>query len=701
MELTSRQRKALSFLLRDGGEATLAELAAKIGVSSRTVHRELAAVAPLLFSSFGLVLSGKSGRGLRIEGERASIEACLNEISQESAAARPASGRRAFLAAAILDSGEGIKLLALSTDLAAPIAAVRGELESLRPWLHSHGLRLTLRRGLGVRLEGGEASLRRAWCALICGELGDDGLLDLIRAGDEAVTSGPEHPSFRDFVGRRLGPATLRLAESLLSSLPKGSLPPLALSDYLGLVVLLAVAAARLREGHACGEDGADGMADGPPPAAAILMADAATRAFGVVFGPPETAALGLHLRGSKPESAAEDILDGAGIDGLEAVGALVRECDRITGKAFGEDRLLRDGLLAHWPPALFRLRHGLPVHNPLLGRIRTAYSGLFDAVAEAAASVLPGIAVPDEEIAYLVLHFGSSVERRERGRSRFRALVVCSAGIGSAQMLASRLRAEFPEIEVVANVSWFDIKDLPRESYDFLVSTVPLPLERQAYVLVNPLLDAEGVEEVRAAISERERSLRAGQSAGMAGAAGGVLPAAPGGDLIRFLGAGMSMLEGIRVFPGAVRGEGWEGLLHNALSRCSAAGLVQDPSAALADLAERSKDGGILLPGGRVLFLHARTASAPRASFSVHALDAPVGDAPGGRRVEARLVALMLAPPSTSAEIQSILNEISVSLLDPATEAILGEVDEAALRAYYARCLDRYIRSNQAQGDR
>lgn len=691
MELTSRQRAALTLLLRGGGETTLAQLAMRIGVSSRTVHRELSAIAPALKAAYGLILEGRSGRGLRIEGESAGVEACLRELETTVPRTQPAAERRALLAASLLDSSEGVKLFALSSDLASPTAVVRDDLERLRPWFLSHGLRLVLKRGLGVILEGSEEAVRRAYCALIVEQLGDEGLLSRLRVGD-----GEEAPAtaFSAWVLTRFGASSLKTAEAVLGGLPKASLPPLALSDYLGLVVHLAVAAARLSQGRRLAVPASP---DSQALASAVRVAEAASRAFGLDFGAGEVEALGFFIRGARLESADGDILEGVGIDGLEAVKALIGECARTTGRPFEGDRLLRDGLLAHWPPALFRLRHGLPIRNPLLERIRSGYPELFAAVSESLAALLPGIEVPADEIAYLVLHFGSSVERREKGRNRFRALVVCSAGIGSAHMLASRLRAEFPEIEVVANVSWFDLKDLSRQTYDFLVSTVPLPLPASDYVLVSALLDEDGVRAVREAIVLRERSIREGRApAGMEG---------PGeddsarGDITRYLGAGLAMLEGIRALRQVEAGQDWEGLLVPILDRLDEAGLLFDRARALGDLRERSRDGGIPLPGARLLFLHARTSGVERPSFVLMSLaGGPVRD-PGGKALGSDFVVLLLAPPRTSPETQAILNEMSVSLLDPQTSETLLSADEAAIRAYYARSLDRYIRSAPAQG--
>ena len=75
--------------------------------------------------------------------------------------------------------------------------------------------------------------------------------------------------------------------------------------------------------------------------------------------------------------------------------------------------------------------------------------------------------------------------------------------------MLASRIRAELPEIDIVANLSWFDVKDSIRTDWDILVSTIPLPLPADDYILVNPLLDTAGLKAIRDFLSRRQGSIR------------------------------------------------------------------------------------------------------------------------------------------------------------------------------------------------
>ena len=68
MGVSSRQRMILNILLTEEQEITIKDIADRIEVSTRTVHRELTELEPLLEQQ-GLQLVKRSGIGVAIEGE--------------------------------------------------------------------------------------------------------------------------------------------------------------------------------------------------------------------------------------------------------------------------------------------------------------------------------------------------------------------------------------------------------------------------------------------------------------------------------------------------------------------------------------------------------------------------------------------------------------------------------------------------------
>lgn len=713
MDLTKRQGAILDLLLRGTNEATLGSMASELGVSARTVHREIARLAVPLRRDFSLVLSGRSGHGLSVMGTQENIDACRAHLDKNVSDNLDPEDRRRMLALMLLDASDALKTFALTYELDITTVAVRHDLDILRPWFGLYALELTARKGLGVLLEGAESSRRQALCSIIMEHYGEAGLLDLIR--EEAIAKPVKVAMLRtsalcneeprighgELVLRLFPPEPFREAERVLSGLTKHCLPALAPRDYLGLVIHLGVASSRRRQGHRL-EDGAF-LVDQASPAAEF---DTGGVARAVIAGmsrigalpddPVETRSVERFLRGAKPERTLGGLSD-SGIGTTAEAIMLMEECGRELECNLLDDRVLRDGLAAHWGPAFYRVRNHFPIRNPMLKQIISEYSTLFSVIRASCTRVFPGVDIPDDEIGYLVLHFGSAIARKRSNGDRFRALVVCSAGIGSARMLASRIKAELPQIEIVANLSWFDVTAVSRDRWDILVSTIPLPLDPGEYVLVDPLLSAQGLKALQAHVAARKSRVDTVEKPDFP----------PQGDTSlaelklrsRQLQAVIGVLERLTVFRDARCGDDWDGFLYAAIERCAGSGLLHDKDAAFRDLQERSRDFGILLPSSRVLFLHARSEGVSTSSLSLHAFADGIQPGVGTWESMPTRLALMLAPRSLDRETQDILNEISVSLLDAGTIEVLQAADEASIKYHYSRYLDRYFRSIPSQG--
>src|SRR5699024_8575093 len=100
------------------------------------------------------------------------------------------------------------------------------------------------------------------------------------------------------------------------------------------------------------------------------------------------------------------------------------------------QNHSLFNDLVAHLKPSLYRLEQGLTIHNPLLGEIMEDYNDLFHLLEDAVEHIYPDIIFPDDEIGYLVFHFAAALLKDET-TANFRALVICSSGIGTSKILA------------------------------------------------------------------------------------------------------------------------------------------------------------------------------------------------------------------------------------------------------------------------
>ena len=500
MDLSNRQRQAIAILFGSDHEITLGAMAQALDVSPRTVHRELSRLGPAL-EPWGLTVRGRSGQGIHVVGEPDNLRAFQDALGGAPDPSYTAADRRWVLATLVLECPTSVKFYALERELGVGTAAVRAELDALELWLAPFELSLVRRRGFGVAIEGPEFQKRLALGAALVGRFSEADLLALFRnAGRPHGGSAAEQ-----FLFLRYPLSVVSRLDALVDQASKKESWDWAPSAGLSLTLHLVTSLQRVAAGFLLDRVPAPGGDRGP----ARRLLERVREAFGVDFPAAEVEWTALHLEAAKPNRSSSGPHHPSP-DLVKGVQGLIAAATRRAGFPFDRDSLLMEGLTAHWGPALARLAHRLPIANTLLPEILSRFSELSQVVAGAVAEVYPRLVVPREEIGFLVLHFAASVERSHRDAVGFRALIVCSSGIGTSHMLASRIRAEVPEVQVVANLSWSEVMEFSRERYDLLISTVPLPLPEEDYVVVSPLLDEAGVRTLRDYIRARRLRLSA-----------------------------------------------------------------------------------------------------------------------------------------------------------------------------------------------
>ncbi|WP_368504966.1 transcription antiterminator [Alkalihalophilus sp. As8PL] len=180
-------------------------------------------------------------------------------------------------------------------------------------------------------------------------------------------------------------------------------------------------------------------------------------------------------------------------VKGLEdVVRKMVIDFQRYSCIEFEHYRAVEENLLIHIRPAYYRLKYGILAKNPLTASIKEKYGDVFQLTKK----VIPhlqnfvGTKINEDEIAYIAMHFGGWM--RKEGRqpaTRKRALIVCSSGIGTSQILKSQLEALFStlDFEVVTSLN-----ETPTNA-ELIFTTVSLKKQTLPTFHVNAILnDAE-----------------------------------------------------------------------------------------------------------------------------------------------------------------------------------------------------------------
>ncbi|MDY0396131.1 PRD domain-containing protein [Virgibacillus halophilus] len=277
-------------------------------------------------------------------------------------------------------------------------------------------------------------------------------------------------------------------------------------SSYVGLVVHIALALERLHKGDSITFDRSylSQLKSTLEYRIAGKMIQELEKEFHIHIPEDEIGYITMHLLGAKLRAGEDFLLEDTSLDTAYRAKELISFVSNELNLDLSANNSLLTDLVAHLKPAVFRIAQGMKIKNPLMNEIKTDYEELFEVILAGTREAFSGMDFPDEEIAYLVLHFASAILHVESSHG-LKALVLCSSGIGSAKMLASRLKQHIPEIQEVVNQSVFEMGDIDKNSYDLIVSTIPLrELEEDEYILVSPMLNKQEEHKVKKAVRKQ-----------------------------------------------------------------------------------------------------------------------------------------------------------------------------------------------------
>ncbi|MFF2482375.1 BglG family transcription antiterminator [Paenibacillus sp. NPDC058071] len=687
MMVSNRQRRILEVLLQRK-EATANEIAEEVQISARTVHRDIGEMKGLL-SEYGLSLEAKSGKGIAIQGSKENVARFHELLAHFETVAYDSEERKTLILCRLLEAFEPIKLFSLAYDMRAAIPTISRDLDEIDPQLGKHKLQLIRKRGYGVEIKGSEQA-KRSLIERLARDYVDES--DLFDPGPIAANTWTLSSRLLHMVGKEHFLAIERILWDLDEKWPRR----LAEKAYTGLLLKISIAIARMRSGHLLAsrqsakqeeeKATADTVAHSPPRIQPFLDG------FRGDWPLPELEGLEELLTQAMTDAIKqeENLLHRKGAAAAEAAERLIQAVSAKLRLPFDNDHSLLEGLVNHLAPAMERLSRGEAIRNPLLPQIRKDFADLFAAIRVTVDELLGGEVVPDEEIGYLAMHFGASIERLNQLRP-VRAIIVCTSGIGSSKLLAARIAKQFPRIELIGNYSWYEASRISQHQYDLIVSTVDLPIDPQRYIKISPLLTAEETEKLRTFMGSLSVKETQDEEVKPEGSSGGWERMK---RMNAYTSAIIEVLEPFSIEQLQYPSGSLPGVISAMLDTLSSEADLEDDTATVGKLLlERERASSQAIGGTKLALFHTRSDHIKRPILKLYRLEEPLqlGE---NKDQEVRRILLMLAPLELSRSVLEILSEISALLLQPEFEALLEEADADAIKRYVSRELESYIQS-------
>ena len=505
VSLTTEHRDLLRHIINADGPIAAVDIARHMGLTPRQVRYRLK-TAQIWLAQRDAELKSVPGAGMSLDCSPTKRSDLLRQLDAEldfNLVLSPGQ-RQQLLTLRFLTSAEPITLHQLQHAAQASRTTIFNDLVSTDEWMQSFGLTLARRPNYGMLLEGSEMARRQALAALLLGEVpsgdpltamtydrglafslsGHGSLLPIIQYAEDQI-SGWDTRSALEWVASAEAQLDGRFADEVV----------------LHLALAFAIQAGRVESGHvlSCDPDEISWLRQHRVWGAAVTLAD---RMWPGAAEDPlidEIAGIGMQLlAGSRSELWPKDSeLNDQLADLVDFV--IDEAAQAFRTPKLRHDSSLRDGLLAHFVPAIMRHRFGLWAPSPLPeGGLPAAFRREYAVACEVAKEISEktGVGLPEGEVLNLALLLRAAVIRERPDHPR-RVFVVCPGGMATAQLVVARLRARFPHLEILGVLS---IREITRERVapaQLIISTAPVeaPAPWIDVIQVHPLLQDDDVE--------------------------------------------------------------------------------------------------------------------------------------------------------------------------------------------------------------
>lgn len=689
MYMSARARLIMEYILTSKEAITTSALADYMSVSERTIRRDLKEIETTL-QGFHLELQ-RENTILTIEGNEADKQAFKWQLLDLSYNEYTPLERQQYILKTILKSDEAVKLIALANDLGVTVATVSNDLTKMEEEL-DESVRIERKRGSGVRLIGTETAKRTLLTNLLGEQFSEANLFRLMQ-------EQPEEEGAKQAASERLlhliDRNLIQKVEKVLRNWRQQLEYQITDDAYISLVIHIVISIDRMLAGHFIYELRNENAKRYPEFQTAKEIIAECLEMEADVVPDGEAGLVTMHIRGAK--ALHYDSGDFTGNEHIQAVTVakqLITSVEAKIDRRLDQQTLLK-GLTAHLRPTLRRLHENMRIHNPLVKSIKQDYPELFDIVKAAFAEIYQSGSVPDEEIGYLVLHFGAAILQGNEEKV-YSGIVVCASGIGTSRMLVTRLRQAISALKKLQTVSLFELPlQMKKENYDVIISTIDLGNVDFPYFFVSPMLTEREVSEIEVFLNEKQANYHRHADEEEINRQTTILETVHRLENKQYyISTIIDLLNNFQVSPIEGNSSDLEDTLRALCMRIMEKDREMNVEMLIKSLLSREKWSGFGITGTNLALFHARNSEVKTPIFQIFPLENKMTvPAMGGNNMDASTFVVLLAPEKFAQQGLEVMSYISAMLIESEqTTRILESADSSLITSFIIQKLNQFL---------
>jgi transcriptional antiterminator len=496
-------------LIKNKKPITVSMLAKEISMSGKTVRNYLKILqSELDEKEIKLIIKPNVGVYLDVtEEERKLLNMGIHISSNEEEKYSP-EHRRSYILKTLLKNKYSYTLQLFAEDLYCSKTTIINDLVYIQSWLEKRGLQLKRKQNQGLWVEGNEKNYRRAMMDLF---------LEINGNEEIEVEQELDQLDYRiDFINykkvKELFPfVDLFKIQEIIQQAEKKLGYYFTDQAFINLIIHIAIAIERIKNEKEIKmiKKHFESLKDKYEFEVATWVVKRLSEAFHLFFSEDEIGYISLHMLGAKIQEDIDTnncdmVLDVQNREYIHIAKEIISLAGDVLNIDLSHDQQLLIALVLHLRPTVVRLKYGLKLRNPILQTIKNEYTSIFGA-AWACSSIFEkklGVSINEDEVGYIAMHLAVGVGRLNQ---KVKTIIVCSSGVGTSQLISTRLQERFHKIEVVSIIPLSSLNDEIIEKSDLIISTIPGIIDSNKVVYVSTILDATDVLKIKSVLGKLE----------------------------------------------------------------------------------------------------------------------------------------------------------------------------------------------------
>ncbi|MBC1474036.1 BglG family transcription antiterminator [Listeria grandensis] len=389
----------------------------------------------------------------------------------------------------LLSSKDHLKLEELADLVFASRATVSNDMKQVRKVIASYDLQLVSKTGSGVKIVGDEEKIRYCLTALIASKQTVEPYLETFFDWREQKD---QLKQLKEAVTAYFFSANIRFTDEALQNL------------LLHVMILVE----RVELGHPLEQfDMID--VSGEEEDIAIQLATIIQAVFQVPISGADKNYLLLQIASKRILNT--DDKDISELDDYTYIEGLLSRIESHYSYSLQEDLQLKKDMVAHIHSMLYRVKYQMTVKNPMTEHIKRYYPLAYEITLDAVESLKNDYPynINQNELAYLALHIGASLERNYQ-ISYYRhksALIVCGSGFGTARIVEVKVKTAVSGLDITKVISIQEYNRLTHLEEDIVLSTVNISEKNKPVIKISNIPTKDELRMLSAIIEEQTNS--------------------------------------------------------------------------------------------------------------------------------------------------------------------------------------------------